>query len=51
MYLKQNFFEMDSCMLALTASVSDLQRCFKIDFGLIKLSNVSFLCLKARVLW
>ena len=40
---------MDSCLLALTASTSHKQSCFKIDLGLIKLYNVQFLCLKARV--
>ena len=40
LYLKQNFFETDSCLLALTASTSHMQSCFKIDLGLIKLSNV-----------
>ena len=40
LYLKQNFFETDSCLLALTTSTSHMQSCFKIDFGLIKLSNV-----------
>ena len=39
-YLKQNFFKMDSCLLALTTSTSHMQSCFKIDLGLIKLSNV-----------
>ena len=36
LYLKQNFFEMDSCLLALTTSTSLMQSCFKIDLGLIK---------------
>ena len=36
-------------MLGLTTSTSHMQSCFKIDLGLIKLSNVQFLCLKARV--
>ena len=38
--LKQNFFQMDSCLLALTTSTNHMQSCFKIDLGLIKLSNV-----------
>ena len=40
LYLKQNFFETDSRLLALTTSTSNKQSCFKIDLGLIKLSNV-----------
>ena len=40
MYLKQNFFETDSCLLALTTSNSQMQSCFKIDLGFIKLFNV-----------
>ena len=40
LYLKQNFFETDSCLLALTTYNSHMQSCFKIDPGLIKLSNV-----------
>ena len=40
LYLKQNFFETDTCLLALTTSTSHMQSCFKIDLGLIKLSNV-----------
>ena len=40
LYLKQNFFETDNCLLALTTSTSDMQSCIKIDLGLIKLSNV-----------
>ena len=39
LYLKQNFFETDSCLLALTTSTSHMQSCFKIDLGLIKWSN------------
>ena len=35
LYLKQNFFETDSCLLALTTSTSHMQRCIKIDLGLI----------------
>ena len=35
-HLKQNFFETDSCLLALTTSTSHMQSCFKIDLGLIK---------------
>ena len=38
--LKQNFFETDSCLLAITTSTSHMQSRFKIDRGLIKLSNV-----------
>ena len=30
-YLKQNFFEADSCLLALTTSTSHMQSCSKID--------------------
>ena len=40
LYLKQNFFETGSCLLALTTSTSNMQSCFKIDLGLIKLCNV-----------
>ena len=40
LYLKQNFFETDSCLLALTTSTSHKQSCFKIDLGFIKLSIV-----------
>ena len=40
LYLQQNFFEMDCCLLALTTSTSHMQSCFKIDLGLIRLSNV-----------
>ena len=48
--LKTNFFfETDSCLLALTTFTSNMQSCFKIDLGLIKLSNVKILCLQARV--
>ena len=47
LYLKQNFFETNSCLLALTTSTSQMRICFRIDLGLIKLSDVSFLCLKA----
>ena len=39
MYIKQNFFETDSCLLALTTSTSHMQSCFKISLGLIKLSD------------
>ena len=39
LYLKQIFFQMDSCVLSLTTSTSHIQSCFKIDPGLIKLSN------------
>ena len=38
-YLKQNFSETDSCLLALTTSTSHMQSCFKIDLGFIKLSD------------
>ena len=38
LYLKQNAFETDS-LLSLTTSTSHMQSCFKIDIGLIKLSN------------
>ena len=37
-YLKQNFCETDSCLLALTSSTSHMQSCFKIDLGFIKLN-------------
>ena len=40
MYLKQNFFKTDSCLLTLTTSTSHIQSCFKIDLIFIKLSNV-----------
>ena len=56
LYLKQNFFETDSCLLALittstshmqscllaliTTSTSHMQSCFEIDLGLKKWSNV-----------
>ena len=40
LYLKQNSFETDSRLLSLTTSTSHRQSCFKIDLGLIKLSNV-----------
>ena len=40
MYLKQNFIEMDSCLLAVTTSTSHKRSCFKIDLIFIKLSNV-----------
>ena len=40
MYLKQNFFLTDSCLLTLTTSTSHMQSCFKIDLIFIKLSNV-----------
>ena len=39
-YIKQNCFEADSCLLALTTCTSHMQSCFKIDLGLIKLPNV-----------
>ena len=34
LYFKQNFFEMDSSLLPLTTSASQMQSCFKIDLGL-----------------
>ena len=40
LYLKQKFLETDSCLLALTIFTSQMQNCFKIDLGFIKLSNV-----------
>ena len=40
LYLKQNFFETDRCLSALTSSTSQMQSCFKIDLGLVKLFNV-----------
>ena len=40
LYLRQNSFETDSCLLALTTSTSHMQNCFKIDLILIKLPNV-----------
>ena len=40
LHLNQNFFETDSCLLALTTSTSPIQSCFRIDIGLKKLSNV-----------
>ena len=40
LYLEQKSFETDSCLLALATSTSDMQSCFKIDLGFIKLSNV-----------
>ena len=40
LYLKQNSFEPDSCLLALTTFTGHMQSCFKIDLGFIKLSNV-----------
>ena len=40
LYLKQNFFGTGSCLLALTTFTDHMQSCFKIDFGLIKLSTV-----------
>ena len=36
LYLKQNVFETDSCLLVLTTSISHMQRCFKVNLGLIK---------------
>ena len=35
LYLKQNFFDTDSCLLAVTTSTSHMQSCFKIDLILI----------------
>ena len=49
LYLKQNFFQTDSCLLASTTSTRNMQSCFKFELGLLKLFIVSFLCLKARV--
>ena len=40
LYSKQNFFETDSCLSALTTFTSHMQSCFKIDLIFIKLSNV-----------
>ena len=40
LYLKHNFFETDSCLLASNASTSHMQSCFKIDGRFFKLSNV-----------
>ena len=40
LYLKQNVFETDSCLLALTTSISHIQSCLKIDLIFITLSNV-----------
>ena len=40
LYLKQNFLETDSCLLALTTSTSYMKSCFKIDHIFIKLTNV-----------
>ena len=37
---KNRIFKKDRCLLALTTFTSHMQICFKIDFGLIKLSNV-----------
>ena len=48
-YLKQKFFETDSFLLTLTTSTSHKQSYFKIDVISTKISNVYFLCLKARV--
>ena len=42
-------FMISSCLLTLATSISHMQSCFKIDLIFIKLSNVSFVCLKARV--
>ena len=39
LYLKQNFLQTDSCLLAVTTSTSHMQSCFEIDLGFIKLSN------------
>ena len=36
LYLKQNCFETDSCLLALSTSTSHMRSCFKIDVGQIK---------------
>ena len=40
LYFKQNVFETDSCLLALTASTSHMESWFKIDLGFRKLSKV-----------
>ena len=40
LYLKHNFLETNSCLLALTTSTSHMQICFKIDLIFIKLPNV-----------
>ena len=48
--LKTEFFETDS-FIELTTSAGHMQSYFKIDLGLIKWSNVLFLCVKARVFW
>ena len=40
LYLKQNVFETDSCLLVLSTSTRHMQSYFKIDLGLIKLSDV-----------
>ena len=40
LYLKQNFFETDSCLLALTTSTGHKQSCLKINLGSINLSNI-----------
>ena len=38
--LKQNVFKTNNCLLSLTTSTSHMKNCFKIDLGLMKLSNV-----------
>ena len=43
LYLKRNFFQTESCLSVFTTSTSHMRICFKIDLGLIKLSNVQFL--------
>ena len=40
LYLKQNLFETDSCLLALTTSTSHMKSCFEINLIFRKLSNV-----------
>ena len=40
LYLKDNFFETDSCLLASTTSTSHMQSFYKIDLIFIRLSNV-----------
>ena len=51
LYIKQIFFETDSCLLALPTSTSQMQNCFKIDLGSIKLSNVWFHIWKPELFW
>ena len=51
MYLKQNFFQTDSCLLTQTTSTSHMQACFKIDLIFIKLSNVLICMSESRSLF